>query len=133
MLVSLKLSVLQGSSGGGGLAQRLVQQRPADWTSVRPAVPAAELREESLPVVDGRAELETDPPGQSPRGPDPPVGDVSDGTDQLASVCACLTAVCVSVSHMEQVAELSYLATLEDLGLVKATEVIVSESSQVRR
>ncbi|XP_051807134.1 centrosomal protein of 120 kDa [Acanthochromis polyacanthus] len=30
----------------------------------------------------------------------------------------------------EKVAELSYVATLEDLGLVKATEVIVSESSQ---
>ncbi|XP_042337137.1 centrosomal protein of 120 kDa-like, partial [Plectropomus leopardus] len=30
----------------------------------------------------------------------------------------------------EKVAELSYVATLEDLGLVKAREVIVSESSQ---
>uniref|UniRef100_A0A3P8U4X6 Centrosomal protein 120 n=1 Tax=Amphiprion percula TaxID=161767 RepID=A0A3P8U4X6_AMPPE len=33
----------------------------------------------------------------------------------------------------EKVAELSYVATLEDLGLVKATEVIVSESSQASR
>uniref|UniRef100_A0A3B4Z5K4 Centrosomal protein 120 n=1 Tax=Stegastes partitus TaxID=144197 RepID=A0A3B4Z5K4_9TELE len=33
----------------------------------------------------------------------------------------------------EAVAELSYVATLEDLGLVKAAEVVVSESSQVRR
>nr|XP_046241768.1 centrosomal protein of 120 kDa [Scatophagus argus] len=32
--------------------------------------------------------------------------------------------------HSEKVAELSYVATLEDLGLVKATEIIVSESSQ---
>uniref|UniRef100_A0A3Q4HCA8 Centrosomal protein 120 n=1 Tax=Neolamprologus brichardi TaxID=32507 RepID=A0A3Q4HCA8_NEOBR len=32
----------------------------------------------------------------------------------------------------EKVAELGYMATLEDLGLVKATEVIVSDSSQVR-
>uniref|UniRef100_A0A671URD9 Centrosomal protein 120 n=1 Tax=Sparus aurata TaxID=8175 RepID=A0A671URD9_SPAAU len=32
----------------------------------------------------------------------------------------------------EKVAELSYVATLEDLGLVKAREVIVSDSSQVR-
>ncbi|XP_034452681.1 centrosomal protein of 120 kDa isoform X1 [Hippoglossus hippoglossus] len=31
----------------------------------------------------------------------------------------------------EKVAELSYLATLEDLGLVKAREVIVSDSSQI--
>uniref|UniRef100_A0AAX7T8C6 C2 domain-containing protein n=1 Tax=Astatotilapia calliptera TaxID=8154 RepID=A0AAX7T8C6_ASTCA len=32
--------------------------------------------------------------------------------------------------HREKVAELGYMATLEDLGLVKATEVIVSDSSQ---
>ncbi|XP_047448856.1 centrosomal protein of 120 kDa [Mugil cephalus] len=33
-------------------------------------------------------------------------------------------------THQVQVAELSYVATLEDLGLVRATEVIVSDSSQ---
>ncbi|TKS78172.1 Centrosomal protein of 120 kDa [Collichthys lucidus] len=33
----------------------------------------------------------------------------------------------------EKVAELSYVATLEDLGLVKAREVIVSDSSQLRK
>lgn len=37
-----------------------------------------------------------------------------------------------SVSPTEKVAELSFLATLEDLGFVKTKEVIVSESLQVR-
>ncbi len=41
--------------------------------------------------------------------------------------------VFLSISRSEKVAELSYVATLEDLGLVKATEVIVSDSSQVRQ
>uniref|UniRef100_A0A3Q3EQM5 Centrosomal protein 120 n=1 Tax=Labrus bergylta TaxID=56723 RepID=A0A3Q3EQM5_9LABR len=40
----------------------------------------------------------------------------------------------VVTSHpAEKVAELSYVATLEDLGLVRAREVIVSDSSQVRQ
>ena len=39
----------------------------------------------------------------------------------------------VFVSPSEKVAELSYVATLEDLGLVKAKDVIVSDSSQVRQ
>lgn len=38
-----------------------------------------------------------------------------------------------SVSPTEKVAELSFVATLEDLGFVKTKEVIVSESLQVRR
>lgn len=37
-----------------------------------------------------------------------------------------------SVSLTEKVAELSFVATLEDLGFVKTREVIVSESLQVR-
>ena len=43
------------------------------------------------------------------------------------------TTVFSSGSPSEKVAELSYVATLEDLGLVKAREVIVSDSSQVRQ
>lgn len=38
-----------------------------------------------------------------------------------------------SVSPTEKVAELSFVATLEDLGFLKTREVIVSESFQVRR
>lgn len=38
-----------------------------------------------------------------------------------------------SVSPTEKVAELSFVATLEDLGFLKTREVIVSESLQVRR
>lgn len=40
---------------------------------------------------------------------------------------------CFSLRPTEKVAELSYVATLEDLGLVRATEVIVSDSSLVRQ
>lgn len=38
----------------------------------------------------------------------------------------------LSVSPTEKVAELSFVASLEDLGFVKTKEVIVSESLQVR-
>lgn len=38
-----------------------------------------------------------------------------------------------SASPTEKVAELSFVATLEDLGFVKTKEVIVSDSLQVRR
>lgn len=39
----------------------------------------------------------------------------------------------LSVSPTEKVAELSFVATLEDLGFLKTREVIMSESLQVRR
>lgn len=51
----------------------------------------------------------------------------------MVLVIHCSTTVSTSVSPSEKVAELSYVATLEDLGLVKAREVIVSDSSQVRQ
>lgn len=43
-----------------------------------------------------------------------------------------LKTLCLCVVPSEKVAELSYVATLEDLGLIKAREVIVSDSSYVR-
>lgn len=49
------------------------------------------------------------------------------------SAMAGFTSLISSFSPTETVARLSYVATLEDLGLVRAREVIVSESSQVRR
>lgn len=53
-------------------------------------------------------------------------------TARMMVVKPSLTAAFVCVRPAEKVAELSYVATLEDLGLVKAREVIVSDSSQVR-
>lgn len=122
----------QSSSGGGGLAQGPQQQRPADWTSLHPAVSPAELWEEQISGSNRRAELEADSPGPDPCGQNTAVRNIT--TWQAHHAVFTLfssTTGFLSVRHSEKVAELSYVATLEDLGLVKVREVIVSDSSQV--
>lgn len=115
------------------MAQRLHQQRPADRTSLHPAVSSAKHREKQISGINRGAELETDSPGPDLCGQNTPVGNVTDWqTDHMVLVKIRSTTVFPSGSPSEKVAELSYVATLEDLGLVKAREVIVSESSQVR-
>lgn len=126
----------QSSSGGGGLAQGPQQQGPADWTSLHPAVSPAELWEEQISGSNRGAELEADSPGPDPCGPNTAVRNITYLTGASYSVHIVLvkrgsTTVSLSVRHSEKVAELSYVATLEDLGLVKVREVIVSDSSQV--
>ncbi len=48
-------------------------------------------------------------------------------------VCVCVCGVCVLVCRSEELAELCYASVLEDLGFVKAQDILVSDSSQVRR
>lgn len=67
----------QGPPGGGSLAQGRQQPRPADWTSLRPAVTAAELREDQAAGLDGRTRLERDTPGPDPCAQLTPVGGVT--------------------------------------------------------
>lgn len=49
----------------------------------------------------------------------------------MVFVCLSLPDVSLSFSPPQKVAEVTYVATLEDLGLIKAKEVIVTDSSQV--
>lgn len=70
-------SILQSSFGGGSLAQGLQQSGPADWASLHPAVNAAELREEQISVINGRARLERDTPGPDPCAQHAPVGETA--------------------------------------------------------
>lgn len=77
MFFSFITPISQGPPGGGGLAQGRQQPRPADWTSLRPAVAAAELREDQVAGLDGRTRLERDAPGPDPCAQLTPVGGVT--------------------------------------------------------
>lgn len=62
----MNFCILQSSSGGGGLAQRCQQQRPADRTGLHPAVSPPDVREKQIQDLNGSAGLETDSPGEDP-------------------------------------------------------------------
>lgn len=115
------------------MAQGLKQPRSADWTSLHPSVAAAELREDQVSGLDGRTRLERDTPGPDACAQLTPVGGVAENrVDGCRLDTVGENTVCLCVVLSEKVAELSYVATLEDLGLIKAREVIVSDSSYVR-
>lgn len=75
------------------MAQGLQQSGPADWASLHPAVKAAELREEQISVINGRARLERDTPGPDPCAQHAPVGEIATGAVAIADYIELITSV----------------------------------------